>query len=105
MLSNLPSNAMVVNSAVANVAESQVAIGWHQILKGQFSKLRATTQDRYLESQSTVKVDGSQWMVRVIESILVELLNLWKLQNEDRHGRDVESRRQAETRQTIRELE
>ena len=30
---------------------------------------------------------------------------MWKLRNEDRHGRDVESRRQAKTKQTIQELE
>ena len=87
------------------MAESQAAIGWHQILKGRFSKLWASTQDRYLGSRATVKADGSKWVTRIIESIFIEWLKLWKLRNEDRHGRDVESRRQAETRQTVRELE
>ena len=104
-LHNLPSEAMAVHPSVANVAESQASIGWHQILKGQFSKLWATTQDRYLGSHSTVKVNWSQRMIQVIESILVEWIKLWKLRNKDRHGRDVEPRRQAETRQTIQELD
>ena len=45
------------------------------------------------------------WAIRVIETILLEWLKLWKIRNEDRHGRDMESKRRAETRQTIRELE
>ena len=44
-------------------------------------------------------------MIQLIESIFREWLKLWKLRNEDRHGRDVESQRHAETRQTIRELD
>ena len=44
------------------------------------------------------------WMIKVIETILLAW-KLWKLCNEDRHGRDMESRRHAETRQTIRELD
>ena len=102
---NLPTDTIKVNPAVADVAASQAAIGWHQILKGRFSKLWAATQDRYLGSQATVKTNGSKWVTHLIESIFIEWLKLWKLRNEDRHGRDIESRRQAETRQTIRELE
>ena len=41
-------------------------------------------------------------MIKVIETILLEWLKMWKLCNEDRHGR---SRRHAETKQTIQELE
>ena len=44
-------------------------------------------------------------MIQLIESILREWLKLWKLRNEDRHGRDAESQQQAETKQMIRELE
>ena len=104
-LNNMPSDTIVVDPAVADVAASQAVIGWTQILKGRFSKLWATTQDRYLGAKANVKVNGSKWVTQVIESILVEWLKLWKLRNEDRHVRDVELQRQAETRQTIRELE
>ena len=72
MLNNLPADTIVVNPAVANVAESQAAIGWHQILKGQLSKLWASTQDRYLGSWATVKADRSKWVTQLIESIFIE---------------------------------
>jgi hypothetical protein len=44
-------------------------------------------------------------MVKVIEVMLQEWLKLWKLRNEDRHGRDINTRRQAEERQALRELQ
>ena len=45
------------------------------------------------------------WSTKIIEAILMEWLKMWKLRNEDRHGRDMESKQLAETIQTIRELE
>ena len=104
-LHNLPTASITINPAVADVAASQAAIGWHQLLKGRFSKLWAATQDRYLGSRTTVKTNGSLWVTRLIETVFIEWLKMWKLRNEDRHGQDKESRRKAETRQTIRELE
>ena len=105
VLGNRPTNTIAVNPEVATVAEAQAAIGWNQILKGRFSRSWASTQDRYLGSRTTARVNGSTWMIKVIETILLEWLKMWKLRNEDRHGRDMESRRHAETKQTIRELE
>ena len=105
VLHNQSADTIAVNPAVADVAAAQAAIGWNQILKGRFSQLWASTQDRHLGSRATTRVNGSTWMIKIIETILLEWLQLWKLRNEDRHGRDMESRRQADTRQTIRELE
>ena len=105
VLNNRDVAGIAVNPEVADVAEAQQEIGWNQILKGRFSKTWALTQDRYLGSQATTRANGSGWMVKVIESILSEWLTMWKVWNEDRHGRAMTSRRQAETRQTLRELE
>ena len=105
VLHNQPTNTIAVNPVVADIAASQMAIGWNQILKGRFSKLWASTQDRHIGSLSTTKDNGSMWAIRVIETILIEWLKMWKIRNDDRHGRDMESKRRAEIRQTIRELE
>ena len=105
VLNNRSADIIAVNPAVADVATAQAAIGWNQILKGRFAKLWSLSQDKHLGSWATVKANGSTWMIKVIEATLMEWLKLWKLRNEDRHGRDIESRRQAETRQTVQELE
>jgi hypothetical protein len=42
-------------------------------------------------------------MTKVITKWLEQWLKLWKLRNEDRHGRDEATARQARDRQTIRE--
>jgi len=46
---------------------------------------------------------GEKWMTTVITIWLQQWLNLWKLRNEDRHGRDDDTRRQAQNNQTIHE--
>ena len=46
---------------------------------------------------------GETWMTTVITTWLQQWLNLWKLRNEDRHGRDDDTRRQAQDNQTIHE--
>jgi hypothetical protein len=49
------------------------------------------------------KRTGETWMTTVITTWLQQWLNLWKMRNEDRHGRDGDTRRQAQDNQTIRE--
>ena len=105
VLNNQSANNIQVNPEVADVAAAQAAIGWNQILKGRFSKLWVMTQDRHMGQQTNSRVNGLMWTTRVKELILVEWLKMWMLQNEDRHGCDIESRQNAETRQTIHELE
>ena len=97
VLNNQSADTIDINPAVADVATVHAAIGWNQILKGRFAKLWSLSQDKHLGPRATVKANGSTWMIKVIEATLMEWLKLWKLRNEDRHGRDIESRRQAET--------
>ena len=105
MLNNQTAKTIAVTPTVADVAASQKTIDWHQILKGQFSTLWAITQDRHLGSRATARINGSTWMIKVIESTMLEWLKLWKLQNEDRHGHDMESQQKAEIWQAVQELE
>jgi hypothetical protein len=88
-----------VDPAVADVAAAQAAIGWHHILKGRFSKRWRITQDRYLRSKATNENNGSTWLTKIIKVWFLEWLRLWKLRNEDRHGRDRVTWLQAEERQ------
>ena len=87
------------------MAAAQNAIGWNQILKGRFSKLWTSTQNQNLSIQATAKVNGSTWMIKVIETILLQWVKMWKPPKDDKHGQDMESRQHAKARQTIRELE
>ena len=104
-LNNCLIETIAVNPAVADLAASQAAIGWKQILQGHFSQMWASIQDRHLGSKATTRANGSMWIIRVIETVLLEWLKLWKLWHKDRHGRDTESRKRAKTQQTIQELE
>ena len=47
-LYNQPAEAIAVEPAVADVAASQTAIGWTQLLKGRMTKKWAATQERHL---------------------------------------------------------
>ena len=86
-LHNRPVETIAVNPAVADVAASQSKIGWSQLLKGRvISKLWATTQDKYLGTSATVKANGAQWIIQLIETILIEWKKMWKMRNEDRNG-------------------
>jgi hypothetical protein len=104
LLENRSLATLNVEPEATDIAEAQEAIGWHQILKGRFSQAWSETQSKYLGSRATKKKNGDTWMTKLIETILGEWLKLWKLRNEDRHGRDYNTRRQAEERQVLREL-
>ena len=71
-LHNRPVETIAVHPAVADVAASQSVIGWSQMLKGRFSKLWAATQDKHLGTSATAKANGSQWIIKLIETILTE---------------------------------
>jgi hypothetical protein len=95
---------MVVDPAVADIAAAQAKIGWHHILKGRFSTMWRAAQDKYIGRNTTKRRNGSLWMTKVIEMWLSEWLKMWRLRNEDRHGRDLATKLQTEERQAIREL-
>ena len=105
MMEGRDPNTIRVDPAVADVAAAQASIGWKHILKGRFSKSWKMAQERYLGNRKTNRNNGSTWATKIAESWFLEWLKLWKLRNEDRHGRDGRTRLQAEERQALRELQ
>ena len=91
-------------SAVWEVSRAQRNIGWSQMLKGRFSHKWSEYQDCYLGAKSTKKNNGTTWMIGLIDLIFQEWWKLWELRNSDRHGHDLVTQTQAESRQTLREL-
>lgn len=124
-----PLESITIHPLVEEVAEAQAQVGWHQILKGRFVSEWKQAQERYyrgtIRSNQTTDVlhheepnqthlatgtpihdkkrTGEIWMTNVITTWLQQWLNLWKMRNEDRHGRDDDTRRQARDNQTIHE--
>ena len=104
VLDGLPLDTITIDPAVEHVATAQANIGWDQIFKGRFSQSWRIMQDQYLGSRQTKCNTGQTWLTNVINTIFQEWWKLWELRNEDLHGRDYNTRTQAETRQGIREL-
>lgn len=105
LLYNKPLDSIPVDPSVAEVAQAQADIGWHQILFGRFALHWQQSHNNYLGNRATSKNNGVTWMTTVIQVWLQQWLKLWKLRNEDRHGRDEATERQAQERQIIREVQ
>ena len=104
VLQGTPLDNIAIEPEVQHVADAQANIGWHQLFKGRFSKSWKQVQDQYLGTRKTKRNTGQTWLTKVINTIFQEWWKLWELRNEDLHGRDLNTRTQAETRQGIREL-
>jgi hypothetical protein len=50
-------------------------------------------------------MNGSTWMMNVIQAWFIEWLTLWTTRNKDRHGQDQPAKVEEENRQAIRELQ
>jgi hypothetical protein len=105
LMRGTPVESIQVDPSVAEVADAQAQIGWSQILKGRMVKQWGEAQDTYLGKNKTHRNNGDTWTTQVIIGWLTEWLKLWTSRNEDRHGRDRQTRLQAEDRQYLRELE
>ena len=84
---------------------AQERIGWQHFFKGRFSKKFIEFQDRHLGRQRTSKKNGLSWLTGLIDVIFKQWWELWELRNGDRHGRDLQSKAQAVSRQAVRDLE
>jgi len=96
-----------IPDGMETLAAAQHAIGWEHILKGRFTKQWIPIQDRYLRDidKWTSKRTGKTWLTTVITTIFEEFFSQWTLRNEDRHGSDFRSQKDADKRHTMRELE
>ena len=95
---------MCRNPEWAHCHYSRPCRSWNQMLKGRFSTQWRHYQDCYLGTRATKKKNGITWMTGLIYVIFQEWWKLWELCNSDRWGRDLASKTQAESRQTLREL-
>ena len=86
------------------IAQAQKAIGWTEILKGRISRQWSQAQQRHLGAFDRKK-NGQTWATDIVQLILEEWLKIWKIRNDDRHGKDKQTKAQAERTQAIRELE
>jgi hypothetical protein len=90
---------------IQSIKEAQEQIGWDQLLKGMISKEWIQYQREAMGESATKRKNGSTWATEIISTIFDQWLELWKLRNEDRHGKDRITRKEAERKQVIRELE
>ena len=86
---------------LAEICSHQALIGWDQLMRGRFAKQWARHANTQLGTRLKRK---HSWTTEVIDFIFTQWWHLWELRNQDRHGRDLESRLQAEARQVEREL-
>jgi len=80
---------------IQELAQEQDRLGWHQIFLGRFSRKWRILQSDYLrESVQELKFSnhGTTWVSQLIHTIWRECRQLWDIRNEDRHGKDEESR-------------
>ena len=62
-------------------------------------------QSEFLGDKADKKVNGQTWSAGVANLLLQQRLKLWLDRNGDRHGRDYQSQKETERRQTIWEVE
>jgi hypothetical protein len=84
-----PNNREPLFRALVN---SQNKIGWHQLLKGHFSKQWTQIQDRHLLDDTDIdneKQSGHRWLkLLTLHHIWTHLWKVWLNRNDDLHGRE-----------------
>jgi hypothetical protein len=88
-----------------DIIEAQEKIGWNQMLKGRIAHQWLNHQRDSMGNGTTKRKNAMTWATDMISTIFEYWLKLWKMRNEDKHGKDVATRREAERQQAIRELE
>ncbi len=94
-----------IPATVSHIAEQQQAIGWHQLLQGRFTEAWRLHYHQYLGSKATNTKNGHTWVTSVITTIFTQWLDLWKLRNQDRHGKDSQAQDDVARRQAVTELQ
>ncbi|KAI2494428.1 hypothetical protein MHU86_20111 [Fragilaria crotonensis] len=87
---------------------TQNSIGWRQLFNGRFSQQWADLQNNHLfrnrHHLPTKNPTGHKWQVAIITVIWEQWYALWKMRNEDVHGKDEATRIIAERREVTRRL-
>ena len=105
MLEGRDTTTIEVPESVSHITEAQTSIGWEQLLKGRLAKEWMEYQKQHLGDRATRKNNANTWATDIITSIFRQWLELWKLRNGDRHGRDYKTQAEAAKKQAVRELE
>ena len=86
---------------------SQNEIGWDNFLCGRLAKQWADIQDIHLHSKNlkTSRKTGVTWATDLAHLLLQQWLDLWKLRNEARHGKDKQAQREKKQAQLLREVD
>ena len=87
----------------SNLLRTQERIGWRAMLQGYWSVEWQTTYLSTYEAPTTEsRKDKQQWILamalwqkRVLTTTWPQMIRLWTLRNEERHGRDAETKEQA----------
>ncbi len=87
---------------------AQTRIGWRQLFNGRFCKQWGDVQNAHLyrsrHQVSTQTHSGQKWQVAIITLIWEQWYEVWKLRNDDVHGKDDATRLVAERREVTRQL-
>jgi hypothetical protein len=87
------------------IRDAQQHIGWNQMLKGRIAKAWIQYQREAMGEAATKRRNATTWSTEMVSTIFEQWLKLWKMRNEDRHGKDTKAKKEAERKQAIRELE
>jgi len=88
-----------------DLIQSQNKIGWEQLYQGRWSTWWAKLQSDYHKRKANQleTSSGPQWVLETGRLLIDQWLNLWKLRNEERHGKDISQ--QQEHRKEIAKTE
>jgi hypothetical protein len=92
-----------VSGPYEDLLRSQERIGWRAMLHGYWSiewqKAYQTTyaipEDETPKDRSKRTITMALWQRKVLKATWQQMIQLWRLRNEERHGRDTETREQA----------
>ena len=85
---------------------TQNAIGWDQLYKGRWSLEWKKSHNAYANSVSDTRKlpNGQSWVLSIGRLLIDQWLVLWKLRNEERHGKDEKTQKQARLQVLTSEL-
>ena len=93
------------DATVSTLCEQQRQIKWEQLMLGRMLGRFAKDWSSHHGTQpGQDRVRHSNWTTEVIDFIFTQWWKLWELRNQDRHGRDLATQRQATAQQVDREL-
>jgi hypothetical protein len=93
------------NAPYHNLIRLQESISWGHFLRGKISKEWANLQQDYIYRTSPgTKFDKDKWLRLIIKPLIMDCLDLWTLQNAERHGNDSTSEQQKLANQAQRDL-